>query len=171
MGRILRQLLLLLLVISCMVSALVSGRFTARLILDGAVSFAFVPIVELLGFACVWKLYGRNQELKQTAGIFLAGNLPWLLWCLVITAIGCFVAPAQMDRLSGTLRNVFIYGSAGLVALWSAWMDLKYFREVLHSTERDAMKCVFAQRLISWGSGAVYFYSFAIPPFLLRIVS
>src|SRR5581483_12023854 len=99
---ILRRLLLLLLVISCMVSALVSGTFSARLILDGAVSFVFVPIVELIGFTCAWKLSGRGRQLKEAAGIFLAGNFPWLWWCVVITAIGCFVSPAQMDRLSGS---------------------------------------------------------------------
>ena len=50
-ARIIRQLAFLLFVIACMVSVLVTGRFTVREILDGAISFAFVPIVEVVGFA------------------------------------------------------------------------------------------------------------------------
>ena len=55
----LRRPLLLLLVLGCGVSMEVSGRFSLRLIVDGMVSFAFVPIAEVGSLALVWRLNGR----------------------------------------------------------------------------------------------------------------
>ena len=53
MTSLLRKPLLLLFVLGCGVSAMASGRFSMRLIVDGAVSFAFLPALELLALAIV----------------------------------------------------------------------------------------------------------------------
>jgi hypothetical protein len=46
-----RRPLLLAFVLGCGVSLLASGRFTLRLVVDGTISFAFVPLCELVAFA------------------------------------------------------------------------------------------------------------------------
>src|SRR5262249_60631416 len=50
---LLRRPLLLALFIGSGVSLMSSGRLTPRLVVDGAVSFAFVPVFELAAFALV----------------------------------------------------------------------------------------------------------------------
>src|SRR4051812_19720319 len=93
-----RQILLLLFVIACMISVVVSGRLTLRLVVDGASSFAFVPLAELLGFAVVWWMAHPVLPFRRAGGIFLSGNLPWLVWCVFMTAVTCFASPAQVDH-------------------------------------------------------------------------
>jgi hypothetical protein len=51
----LRRPLLLAFTLGCAVSLLASGRLSARLIVDGAVSFAFVPVFEVLAFAALYR--------------------------------------------------------------------------------------------------------------------
>ena len=51
-----RRPLLLAFRLGCGVSIVASGRFTLRLIVDGTVSFAFVPLCELIAFVIVHRL-------------------------------------------------------------------------------------------------------------------
>ena len=55
-----RRPLLLALSLGFGISLIVSGRFTVRLIADGALSFAFVPLAELAGFALVYRFGPRT---------------------------------------------------------------------------------------------------------------
>jgi hypothetical protein len=88
---------------------------------------------------------------------------------MIIT--GCFVSPARVDHVPGAYRTALLYGTAAAAFLWSMTIDLKYFRDVLKASPADAMRLVVTQRLVSWGSGIIYFFSLAIPPFLMRIIS
>ena len=169
--RIIRQLLLFLFVIACTVSVQVTGRFTVREILDGAISFAFVPLVEFVGFALAWRLSKRPRTLNDAIRLFLGGNFPWMFWCIGLMIAGCFVSPARVNHIPGAYRNALLYGTAAATFLWSMTIDLRYFRDVLNASPADAMRLVFTQRLVSWGSGILYFFSLAIPPFLMRILS
>jgi hypothetical protein len=169
--RIIRQLLLFLFIIACTVSVVVTGRFTVREILDAAISFAFVPVVELVGFALAWRLSRQTRTFNDATRMFVRGNFPWMFWCLGVMVAGWLVSPAQENHIPGAYRSTLLYGTAAAVFLWSLTIDLKYLRDVLNVSSGEAMRLVATQRLVSWGSGAVYFYSFAIPPFLMRIVS
>ena len=59
-AQLLRRPLLLALILGCAVSVLASGRFTLRLIVDGALSMAFVPACQVLGLAAVYP-FRRTQ--------------------------------------------------------------------------------------------------------------
>ena len=170
-SRIIRQLLLFLFVIACMVSVLVTGRFTVREILDGAISFAFVPVVEVVGFAAAWWLSSRPRAWSDATRIFLFGNFPWMFWCIGVMIAGWLVSPARLDHIPGGYRSTLLYGTAAATFLWSVTIDLRYFRDVLSASPGDAMRLVVTQRMVSWGIGIIYFFSFAIPPFLMRVVS
>ena len=170
-ARIIRQLAFLLFVIACMVSVLVTGRFTIREILDGAISFAFVPIVEVVGFALAWRLSSRPRALSDATRIFLSGNFPWMFWCIGMMVAGWLVSPARVDHIPAPFRGTVLYGTAAAAFLWSVRIDLRYFRDVLSASSGEAMRLVVAQRTVAWGCGIIYFFSFAIPAFLVRIVS
>jgi hypothetical protein len=79
-----RRPLLLALVLGFAISLIVSGRFTVRLIADGALSFAFVPLAELAGLALVYYLGRRVLPFAQAVDRFFSGNTAWLWWLLAI---------------------------------------------------------------------------------------
>ena len=61
-----RRPLFLAFVLGCGVSMLGSGRLTLRLIADGALSFAFVPLAELLGFVIAYSKSRPATSAKAT---------------------------------------------------------------------------------------------------------
>ena len=63
-----RQPLLVVFVLGTTVSVLASGQFTLRLIVDGAVSFAFVPVCEAAGIAAVWYWSGFAPAMQHLDG-------------------------------------------------------------------------------------------------------
>src|SRR5262245_20165683 len=77
-----RRPLLLMLVLGCAVSLGVSGRLTIRLLLDGALSFAFIPLSQLAGFALVYRLRPPALPFADAVDRFFAGNTVWLWWWL-----------------------------------------------------------------------------------------
>ena len=64
---LLRRPLLLAFVLGCGVSLLASGRFTPRLVVDGTLSFAFVPVCELIAYAIVYRLQRGSRPFAQAA--------------------------------------------------------------------------------------------------------
>ena len=157
-----RRLLLFAFVFGCAISGAVSGRLTARLILDGMISFAFVPIFELLAFAVVWRtrLSGAartSDAWSTTAARFLDGNQPWLLWLVGAVAIFATVPPRS---LAPWMRPVAM--STIIPILWSIRIDLRFFRTALARTRRDAIVDLMAFRAIAWTLGIGYFLGIAI---------
>src|SRR5688572_14263722 len=73
-----RQPLFLAFVLGCGVSMLGSGRLTIRLIADGTLSFAFVPLCEFLGFIVSYPLVakGRPDSPGRPEGRPLPGGEP-----------------------------------------------------------------------------------------------
>ena len=62
-----RRPVLLAFVLGCGVSLLASGRFTLRLVVDGTLSFAFVPLCELVAFAIVYRLQRGTRHVSGAA--------------------------------------------------------------------------------------------------------
>ena len=74
-----KRALLFLLVMGCVVSAAASGRISARLILDGAISFAFIPIFQIAAFALVYRFRRRAAgalPFARASDQFFAGDFP-----------------------------------------------------------------------------------------------
>jgi hypothetical protein len=76
--------LLFLFVMGCLVC--LAGRVSARLIVDGAISFAFIPIIQIASFALVYRLSATDKRpsFALAADRFFAGDTPWLLWLLLV---------------------------------------------------------------------------------------
>ncbi len=153
-----RKPLLFLLFFGCVVSLAASGRVTVRLIVDGAISFAFVPACCLAGLAVVWRLGPRpTLPFARVADAFFAGFTPWLVWMIVGGGVFGLVPPRAF---SPWFFPVLIAGAVPLV--WSLRIDWRFFRP--RSGDRRARHCAtssFTAR--SRGSGVVaYFLGIAI---------
>jgi hypothetical protein len=154
----LRRVLLLALTIGCLVSALASGRLSLRLIADGAVSFAFIPIVEVAAFGVV-ALTGvrRRAPWASSASVFFVGHAPWLVWMAFLTVLAAVVPP----RVAPAWASTALVATA-VPAFLSARLDYHFFREVMDRSSRGAIRDVVLYRAMAWSLATAYFFGIAI---------
>jgi hypothetical protein len=159
---LLRRPLRLLFVCGCVVSLWASGRLSVRLIADGVVSFAFLPVFSVAALAAVYRRSPRRVSFAQAADLFLVANAPWLLWLLAFAALRAVQSPLQAAApplaLSWTIELSLV-----VVAAWSAYVDLHFFREVLPRPAGSARDLIL-QRAIGWSCSVAYFFGIAIWP-------
>jgi hypothetical protein len=152
-----RRPLLLALVLGFAISLIVSGRFSVRLIADGALSFAFVPLAELAGLALVYYLGRRVLPFAQAVDRFFSGNTAWLWWLLAIMTVTVVLPVMQHERLLAPLLLSLL-----IPIVLSVRHDLLYFRDVLGDTRARAWINVTLQRLVSWSAATAYFFGSAL---------
>jgi len=137
-----------------------SGRISARLIVDGAVSFAFIPVFEAVAFALVLRTGARRRvPFARAADLFFTGNAPWLLWIVVVTALAGVVPPRNIGPWLFPIVSVSL-----AVAAWAAALDYRFFREVSRRPARGALQDVLVYRAIAWGAIVPYFLGIAAWP-------
>ena len=158
---LLRRPLLLAFAMGCTVSLQASGRLSARLIVDGAVSFAFVPVFELAALVAVYRRRPRGMPFARAADLLFTANAPWLVWLIAFDALRCLQSPAQATAPSVPLTWI-LAASLILTAVWSAYIDLHFFRDVLPRPAGSAVPDLILQRAIGWSCGLVYFLGYAI---------
>jgi hypothetical protein len=153
-----RRLLVLSFGLGCAVSVLASGRFTPRLIADGMVSFAFVPLAEIAGFAVSRRLLSRRERFSLDADQFLHGNWPWLVWILGVVAFTSLAATVQTFEVFNLLLLFAILPIAASIRL-----DYRFFHHDRGAGRLRAVAAVFAQRAIAWPLAVIYFLGMAVP--------
>ena len=95
-ARLRRGPWLLVFALGCVVSMLGSGRFSVRLIVDGAMSFAFVPVWGVAAFAAVYRIDVRRRlPFTRAFDLFCIGYAPWLLWLVALVILGATVPARQ----------------------------------------------------------------------------
>ena len=145
--------LLFALFLGCTVSALAAGRFTIGLILDGAISFAFVPAIHVAALAFVHRLTrDRSLPIARAIDRFFSGSSVWLLWMIGVSAIGSVVPPRQIGPWLLPLLASLL-----LPLAWSLWTDFHFFREVMHRSPAMAVRDLVLQRTIAWIGITLYF--------------
>src|SRR5262249_47789435 len=87
--------LVLLLLVGATVSLQASGRASARLVLDGMIGFAFVPVFMITAMAIVYKRRLRSVTFGQAVDVFFMANAPWLAWLIAFDLWRSFLTPAQ----------------------------------------------------------------------------
>jgi hypothetical protein len=164
---LLRRPLLLLLVLGCGVSTEVSGRFSLRLVVDGMISFAFVPIAEIGSLALVWEWNGRPLPFARAVDMFCQSDSPWLLWVVAVAALRALESPLQAVS---TAAAVWYFAGATLVAVAvrAAQLDLRLFCEVLAPAR--PVRALAVQRLVAWTCALGYFLGIAIWPNIVGFV-
>jgi hypothetical protein len=159
---LLRRPLRLVFVFGCVVSLWASGRLSARLIADGFLSFAFVPVFELAALAAVYWRGPRRVSFAHAADVFFVANAPWLLWLTAFAALRCLLSPMQATATPLPLAWA-IELSLVATAAWSAYIDWHFFREVLPRPAGSARDLIL-QRTIGWTCTIGYFFGIAIWP-------
>jgi hypothetical protein len=149
-------MLLLAFMLGCGVSLLASGRFTLRLIADGTLSFAFVPLCQLAGFAVVHRLQRSGMPFRQAVDRYVAGNTPWLWWMVALLVAG---ASLPAVRVGSVLPMMLI--TAPIPIALSVRFDWRLFRGDGRTRTQAAMDIV-VQRAIAWSLAAAYFIGLAI---------
>lgn len=150
---LLRRPLLFVFVIGCGVAAMAAGRFTPRLIVDGAASFAFVPLFHILALRVTFRPGARSQpSFARAVDLFFAGSGPWLVSFVVVTAIVAVVPPR---RIGPWLLPIL--GSALIPLVWSLWIDFHFFRDVMQRSGLQAVRDLVVQRTVAWIGIAAYF--------------
>ena len=155
-ATLLRRPLLLAFVLGCGVSLLASGRFTLRLVVDGTLSFAFVPLCELVAYAVVYRLQRGARPFAVAADRYFAGNAPWLWWLLAL-----IVATALMPaRRLGSILAPILFTAPIPIAL-SVRFDWRFFRGDGRSAPQAVLDIIL-QRGIAWALATAYFFGVAI---------
>jgi hypothetical protein len=154
----LRRLALLELAIGAFVSLASSGRLSVRLIVDGAISFAFIPVLEIAAFWIVDRVAARSPDVRfrDRLSQFLAGNRPWLLWLAICGGVLAVLPPRRLTL--GFVRVLEL--SAVLPFVWSWWSDARFFRA--EAGGRRGHGRALAVRAIAWPLGVAYFLGIAI---------
>jgi hypothetical protein len=159
---LLRRPLLLALVCGCVVSMQVSGRFSVRLIADGMISFAFIPMFEALALGAVFRRHPHGVPFARAVDMYFVANAPWLLWLIGFVSVRAFETPIQATAMTTSIE-LTVLATLVPVALWSAWIDLHYFRAVL-PRPAGAVRDLLIERAIAWPCAIGYFIGVAIWP-------
>jgi hypothetical protein len=163
-----RRPLLFALMFGCALSIQTSSKLTARLILDGAISFAFVPVFEMASLAVAYRRGARAVSFARAVDLFCAANAPWLVWMLAFSALRLMLTPIRASA-----PPIWLLWSVELsllpIAAWSAYIDLQFFRLILQCTEREARRGLIVQRAIGWTCSILYFLGVAIWPDLVGL--
>jgi hypothetical protein len=157
---LMRRPLLLAFVFGCEVSLQASGRLSARLIADGVVSFAFVPVCSIAALAVVYRRGLRTMPFARAVDLFFSANGPWLMWFIAFGLLRSFETVRQAGAMPrGLLWS--IEASLGATALWSVYIDRQFFREAFQRSDRASLGDVIFHRAISMPCATLYFFGIA----------
>ena len=157
-GSIVRKPAIVALVLGCLVSALGAGRLHFWLVVDGAVSFAFVPIIEVIAFAIVSRVGTRRRmPLARAVDLYFVGFAPWLAWFVILTAVGGVMSPREIGPWF--MRAVL---ACMLPAMWAAWLDFLFFREVMQRSSAAAFRDLVLHRAMAWTGTVGWFFGIVL---------
>ena len=142
--------------LGCGVSLLGSGRFTLRLILDGTLSFAFVPLCQLAAFAVVHRVQRSGLPFRVAADRYFATNTPWLWWM-----VGLLVVSAMLPAVRAGSVLPLVLMTAPLPIALSVRADWRLFRRDGRTRGQAAMD-IALERAIAWSLAFAYFLGLAI---------
>jgi hypothetical protein len=157
----LRRPLFAALMIGCMFSLAASRQLTLRHIVDGVCNGCLLLLGQFVAMAFIRR--GHKVSFSRAIDLFFAGFGPWLVWMLAFAAVWAFAPPLQAFVWAG-LPAIPI--SAGLVMLWSGYIDFQFFRQVFQRTPAGALRTLLQQRVIAGTIFTVIFGAGAAPELL-----
>jgi hypothetical protein len=158
MWTVVRRALLLMFAMGLMLSVTSSTRVSARTVVDGMISFAFLPISEALALSVVYLKSDRRLPFVRALEQFLASNTPWLLWILAFCMWQALLSPWS---ISDTAVKILL-GSLLVPACWAAYLDLQFFRVSLSRPGAAAAIDLAIARVVGWTGAVACFFGIAL---------
>jgi hypothetical protein len=158
MWTVARRALLLMFAMGLMLSVSSSARVSARTVVDGMISFAFLPVSEALALSVVYLKSDRRVPFVGALEQFFASNTPWLLWILAFCVWQALLSPWS---ISDTTVKIII-ASLLVPACWAAYLDLHFFRAGLSRPGAAAAIDLAIARGVGWTSAVAYFFGIAL---------
>jgi hypothetical protein len=142
----LRRPLLMAFWFGCMISLVTSQRLTMRHVAGGTIHASVLLLAQIAALAIV---SGRDRRFSfsQTIDIFFAGYGPWILWIIWFSSVWAFTSTKHADTFAGPGS---ILPAAGLVALWSCYINFRFFERVLRRSRTRAMWDVVRLAVMCW---------------------
>ena len=165
-----RRPLALLLAVGSTVSILAGGRLTARLVVDGAISFAFVPIVEIAALAVVLRRIPQRMSFAHAVDVVFTASGPWILWMLAASTIASIAEPDELPRWTSRPRLYFIAAATAIAIAWFVRLEFFAFRCAFERTRREAIIDVALHRALAWPAATLYFFGFALWPMIVGML-
>jgi hypothetical protein len=141
-----RRPLFIAFLLGCTVSLTTTGSLTLRLAVSAALSWSFVPVIEIAALAVVLHAAGAWGRLPRLVDLFCMGYGVWSVWLIGASIIFAAVPPAHVFQV------FFGWLEAGgvLVLVWSAYVDYCFFHEVLRGSAARARRALLLHRLLTW---------------------
>jgi hypothetical protein len=156
---LLRRPLLVVLVLSAFVSFTASGHLTLPLLLEGAIFWGFVPILQTLLMVGIVLAFARGQmPMPKTIDLFFMGYGPCLLWMLVIVG-SCLFFPLRQIYLWPTKWGWILPVSLIGAWLWSNVISVAFLRGALNLTALRAALALLLYTVIFWGGILSYLFA------------
>src|SRR5256885_3015965 len=133
-----RRPLWLLLAIGSTVSILAGGRLTARLVLDGAISFAFIPLFEIAALAVVARRMPQRVAFSRAVDLLFTASGPWIVWMLAASAVASGVEAEDLPRWTAGARDGIGPAATSAAVAWFLRTGVHVFRDRLTCSRADA---------------------------------
>jgi len=140
-----RRPLALALVMGAMVSLALTGTLNARLLFSGAISWSFVPLIEVAALVIVLRRHSVRARSATLVDTFFAGFGIWALFFVGIALVPSVPLRFSQLALFGWLEYV---GSA--ILLWSLYIDYCFFRYAVGRTPSQARVDLVLHRMLTW---------------------
>jgi hypothetical protein len=130
----------------CMISLVTSQRLTMRHVTGGMTHASLLLLGQIAALAIV---AGRERKISfpRTINIFFAGYGPWTLWIILFSSVWAFMSKGHAGRFAGPGS---ILPTAGLVALWSGYINFRFFERVLQRKRARAVWNVVQLAVMCW---------------------
>jgi hypothetical protein len=157
---VLRRPLFVALVAGAFVSFTASGRLIVPLLLDGALFWSFVPILQMSAIAGVVLTLARGRmPITKAIDLFFVGHAPWLLWLLTVAGT-CLFFPMKRIYLWPTQPGWLLPFSLLIAWIWSNVTTFGFLRGALDLTVRQSIVALLFYTVMLWG--IVFAYLFAV---------
>jgi hypothetical protein len=141
-----RRPLFIAFLIGCTISLTTTGSLTLRLVVSTALSWSFVPAIDIAALALVLHGAGHWGRLPRLVDVFCMGWGVWSAWLIGVSIIFAAVPPAHVFRVFYGWLEI----GGVLVLAWSAYVDYCFFHEVLRCSAARARRVLLLHRLLSW---------------------
>src|SRR5438067_404852 len=167
---LMRRPLWLLLAIGSTVSILAGGRLTARLVVDGAISFAFIPLFEIAALAVVARRMPQRVAFSRAVDLLFTASGPWIVWMLAASAVASVVVAEALPRWTAGPSEWIVASAGGAEIVWLVRRGVDGVWAGARSASAAWALDLALHRALACSAETVYFFGFALWPMMVGML-